>query len=486
MFNKIQKQYSTNVFAKLGWVVLALGVLSVRRSAGVSWVENKPGVDHHFLSRDQTDEWKGWMQLIILIYHYTGASKNLAIYKIIRLLVASYLFMTGFGHTAYFLAKNDYSLRRVTLVLIRLNLLSCLLPYIMHTDYLFYYFAPLSTFWFLVVYATLRTWRSRNTSTIFLLGKIGFSLVLTTAMIRVPGILEAIFSVLRSTCRIDWDVTEWRFRVLLDMYIVYTGMSAAIVFSRIKGVPANNCRQPCRVFIQRHVRVIRVSLVLVAACTLGTFWVISRRFSDKRQYNFWHPFIAHFPILAFILLRNVNQHLRNCYSSIFAWFGRCSLETFTLQFHIWLAGDTKGLLSTGLFGDTGYVGRIADFVVLTSVFLWVSWQVTNATSVVTNWIVGPSRALKGATSETANGADLELPRLNHGRLETAPIQHIRRKGGMLRRLIPNGLQLRLLFILTVMWLANWVGRTFLITILCANANCYCRRTNDSTREPSGR
>ena len=42
------------------------------------------------------------MQLVILIYHYTGASQVLEIYMFVRILVSSYLFLNGFGHFQYF------------------------------------------------------------------------------------------------------------------------------------------------------------------------------------------------------------------------------------------------------------------------------------------------------------------------------------------------------------------------------------------------
>lgn len=71
----------------------------------------------------------------------------------------------------------------------------------------------------------------------------------------------------------------------------------------------------------------------------------------------------------------------------------CSLETFTLQFHIWMAADTKGVLGLGIFQGNGSLrfDRWREFVLLTPIFLWVSWQVASATVTITKWLTDDER-----------------------------------------------------------------------------------------------
>ncbi|KZW02532.1 Cas1p-domain-containing protein [Exidia glandulosa HHB12029] len=391
---KEQKAYDPWVFAFLSLAALGVG-LGTMKSADK---------DLGFLNREQTDEWKGWMQLAILIYHYLGASKISGIYNPIRALVAAYLFMTGYGHTTFYLKKADFGFLRIAQVMVRLNLLTIALAYTMNTDYISYYFAPLVSWWFCIIYVTLIVGKQYNTNVYFVLVKIAISMALVTWFMRTPWILEELFALLNQFCRIKWSAKEWNFRVSLDLWIVYFGMLAAIAYIKFRELRLGD--HPQWPMVQK------VSLVLSGLVML---WYFAFELSqpDKFTYNAWHPYVAIFPVMAFVGLRNANAKLRGASSRMFAFIGTCSLETFILQYHIWLAADTKGILLV----IPGTRWRPVNMVLSTIMFVYLSYKVANATGDLTTWVCGskkggalptaaapPAAAARPAASATAEEA----------------------------------------------------------------------------------
>jgi hypothetical protein len=61
------------------------------------------------LNRPQTEEWKGWMQVLFLLYHYFEARE---LYNAIRIFIAGYVWMTGFGNFSYYYRTGDFSIGR--------------------------------------------------------------------------------------------------------------------------------------------------------------------------------------------------------------------------------------------------------------------------------------------------------------------------------------------------------------------------------------
>jgi len=95
------------------------------------------------------------MQLVVLIYHMTGASKTLSIYMHIRILVSSYVFLNGYGNFFYVWTRGDTSLFRFLQVLFRMNFLTVVLCLAMNLPYQAYYFVPLISFWYSLQYVAL-------------------------------------------------------------------------------------------------------------------------------------------------------------------------------------------------------------------------------------------------------------------------------------------------------------------------------------------
>uniref|UniRef100_A0A452IHJ4 Uncharacterized protein n=1 Tax=Gopherus agassizii TaxID=38772 RepID=A0A452IHJ4_9SAUR len=331
---------------------------------GVFYTENAK--ETKMLNREQTDEWKGWMQLVILIYHISGASTFLPVYMHVRVLVAAYLFQTGYGHFSYFWIKGDFGLYRVCQVLFRLNFLVVVLCIVMDRPYQFYYFVPLVTVWFMIIYATLAVWpqivqKKANGNSFWhfgLLLKLISLLACIYFLANSQGVFEKIFSLWPlSTCfELNGNVYEWWFRWKLDRYVVFHGMMFAFIYLALQ---------------KRQVLLEGKGDPL---------------FSNKISNVLLFISVVCFLILAFILIRNIPGYARSVYSSFFAWFGRISLELFICQYHIWLAADTKGILVL-IPGNP-----MLNIIVSTFIFVCVAHEISQITNDLAQMVVPKDNA----------------------------------------------------------------------------------------------
>ena len=395
-FEHSPKLASVQVFCILCAFLLAAGMCCAgkcKAQIDEKVVHERPAASTTVLPREQTEEWKGWMQLLILLYHYFGMSQVLWVYKIVRLLVGSYLFLTGFGHATYLLKTNDFSLRRLGFVLVRLNLLSCLLAFSMGTYYVFYYFPALASFWYIITWVTIRQASGRGSSLKQSITRVLVSMTLLCMLLPLRGIWTLVLQASESIGIASIDSSEMLFRIELDVLPPYAGMLLAF-FERWKR-PLVIPLMPSQMSIVR-LRLFGVFTAAVAM-TLYLSYLLSPNLADKQTSNAFHRLTSICPILSFIILRNATSGLRRHYSIPFAWLGRHSLETFVLQYHIWLAADTKGLLHLGLFDTPATYGSSTfksplywlECFLITVIFLWVSSVTSAATSEVTAWIIGP-------------------------------------------------------------------------------------------------
>ena len=485
-----------------------IGLVTIRRSQPTkkpATGENAP--TQPFLSRDQTNEWKGWMQALIITYHYNKAWTALWFWEVIRLAVSSYLFLTGFGHTLFFLQKEDYSFRRVAGVMTRTNLLPVTLSYVMRTRWLLYYYMPLSTFWFLVVYATLAIAPGLNKNRWTLICKIIASATLVRTFITTHDLPETFVRLLTLTFRMSFDARAFfDYRVRIDEYIVYVGMLSAILYLWLKEVLYSERRHDKRTeTLRRLFPWLKTATIALAALTLPYFWhKVGANFTKPADWTDWQPIIGPIPVLCFVVLRNAHPVLRNYHSAAFAWLGRYSGEMYTMQNHIWLAGDQESVLRSGFFRGDGTLrnDRWRDLVVLTPLYLIACCVIGDATGLIANWFLDEEK------DGSAGGAGTERRKRSHARaastsavemgllagenvtaddddddeIDGTSEKHALRQTspGLLRRVTrvwPGTVWGRAVLTLAVLWAMNLVS-AYVVIVFCANADSWPRHIRE--------
>ena len=264
-----------------------------------------------YINRNQTEEWKGWMQLMFLMYHYYRARY---VYNEIRVFVSCYVWMTGFGNYLYFMKKEDFSLRRCVTTVIRINLLTVGLMAVNKTNIMLYYVVPLHTTFFFVTFANC--WLAKRIKRPLL------ALGITLAC------LVLFFEILPSALS-----HEAKFRFGLDKYSSWYGMIVAHILMSVK-----------KDFLAKDSWWFTTCMMFGGIVLIATWFLSWGNHADKYWYNARHPFIVAMPILGYIMIRNCHSSVRQVHSAGMAWFGRITLETYVLQFHIFMCNNVENIL----------------------------------------------------------------------------------------------------------------------------------------------
>jgi N-acetylneuraminate 9-O-acetyltransferase len=309
------KQYMRDVFLFLFLVLTMVAGTYTMRPA------RAPVLAH----RQQTEEWKGWMQVLFLLYHYYEAKEA---YNAIRVFIASYVWMTGFGNFSYYHRSKDFSLGRFCQMLWRLNLLATLCCFALDNQYMLYYICPMHTLFTIMVYAALALWRRGNESAWGVWTKLAASLLLVVGVWEHKPVFYAIFRpftfVLAYTDprRPTPDALhEWYFRTGLDRYVWIHGMACAHLHPRLDAWLKKVDAEP-----PRKRRAIRSALAGASIVALVLWYKLVFRL-PKLEYNVLHPYTSWIPITGYLVLRNLTPPLRLHSMGLYGWLGCITLET---------------------------------------------------------------------------------------------------------------------------------------------------------------
>ncbi len=223
----------------------------------------------------------------------------------------------------YFDKKRDFSIERIVSMTIRINYFPLLLSFATGTSLDLYYVVPLHTVGFFMTLLTCRLG--------FLLEeKYGFENSRSRiAAIAISLLAHVLFYETKAVDFLLLFSKEIHFRFQADKYSAWLGILCGYFMKKV------NMYMSCAHGREYKPDVVWTQRITGAALIL--FWYLAfGHKSDKFEYNPVHPYIFIFPTIGWLMLRNSSKYLTQCHSTFLEFLGRNTLETYVLQFHLFM------------------------------------------------------------------------------------------------------------------------------------------------------
>ncbi len=325
------------------------------------------------LSRPQTEEWKGWMQFAFIMYHYYRAWSA---YNWIRVFVSSYVWMTGFGNFLYFDKKKDFSIERMVSMFIRINYFPLLLSWVTGVPLDLYYVVPLHTVGFFMTLITC-----------YIAVKLETVLGMSYVKSRVLAILLCLVAhvAFYETSAVDFLLIfsdEIHFRFQADKYSAWIGIVCGFLMGKASQYMAWAYGSVNRPFVQWTQRFVGVGLIALWYYGFGYL-------TDKFTYNPIHPYVFCFAVLGWLMIRNSSRYLTESHSVFLEFLGRNTLETYVLQFHLFMNHSVQHIpiIIPGSGADGSSLLRVLNMLVCGTIFVAVAVQARKVTVSTQNTVV---------------------------------------------------------------------------------------------------
>jgi N-acetylneuraminate 9-O-acetyltransferase len=333
-----------------------------------------------------------------------------SVYNEIRVFVSAYVWMTGFGNFLYFDKKQDFTLERAVSMWLRINYFPLLLSTFLRVPLELYYVVPLHTTGFFVTMATCYLAVKIQDMPQFKASSYTKWHANVAALV-ICTLVHVIFyeTPMCSILKIFSD--EYYFRFTSDRYSALIGIWSGLVWSKFRSYiqwaynPTLDTEDA-----QKKKQAMYIQRAAGLALMLG-WYAMFGRIQDKYVYNPRHPYVFWMPVAGWLMVRNSSAYLCELHAGAMEWLGRITLETYVLQFHIFMTHNVQHIpiLIPGSGADGNIVSKTLNMLVWGSLFLFISFharQLTVTTQTTVTDLVSLLRNGPPAT-EQSDGEEMQ-------------------------------------------------------------------------------